>query len=179
MAGMSGEETLCRDPSVADIQAEGSAGLKGDAYLKVTKAEGTASLRAFSCSTLIMSAKQDSLSGQKTRASTRVSVVPYLRSPHMPYLGPMIFNCRSKCGRQLMCCQTAIVAVRCPANMVQQHDGLRFVLAAVFMCDCSSCTYLDTSQTHIHSFCSLSSSSSIVYDRSHSIGSRMISNSSL
>ena len=54
------------------------------AHLKVTKADGTASLSAFCCSVSIKSARHFSLSGQKTRASTRVSVVPYLRKPHMP-----------------------------------------------------------------------------------------------
>ena len=68
---------------------------EAEADLKVTKAEGTASLRACSCSVSIISAKHVSRSGQKTKASIWVRVVPYLRSPHMPYWGPRIFNCRT------------------------------------------------------------------------------------
>ncbi len=71
-----------------DRQSEGTA-----ADLKVTKAEGTASLSALRCSVLIWSARQASLSGQKSRASTLVSVVPYLRRPHMPYLAPTTLTC--------------------------------------------------------------------------------------
>ena len=82
-------------------------GIGADANLKVTKAEGTASLRAFCCSVSIISARHVSLSGQKTRASTWVSLVPYLRSPHMPYWGPRIFNCRIKHPQKLSCAAAA------------------------------------------------------------------------
>lgn len=73
-------------------QGRGGQGRRA-AYLNVTKAEGTAELRALRCSILIKSARQASLSGQNTRASTMVSVVPYLRSPHIPYWGPTTFTC--------------------------------------------------------------------------------------